>query len=246
MLLVGLGQKPLVREMKRNRLVFIITCLLSLIICTDLRAQLGVKIGISFSALLSSNADDFRQFLGYEVEWIQYGESRPISGIQFGVFYNIKLSDNFDLQPEINFIPRGYWFDQTPLYDTRYKIKINYLELPLIIKYKAPLNSINFNVYTGPFAAIKLNANGHLEYEGIQKIESLDCVKDFDYGMVMGLGSEFKVGTGQLLIDLKFNWGLHNMMSQPDEYIDLYENPGRVRNLSLTLLTGYSFGVSVL
>jgi hypothetical protein len=230
--------------MKRNKQVFIITCILFLIICTDLQAQFGVKMGISFSALLSSNAEDFRQFLGHEVEWIQYGESKPVFGIQFGVFYTIKVSDYFDLQPEINFIQRGYWFDQTPLYDTRYKIKINYLELPLIIRYKAPINFINFNVYTGPFAAIKLNAIGHLQYEGIQKIESLDCVKDFDYGMVVGLGSEFKVGTGQMLIDLKFNWGLHNIMSQPDDYIDLYDDPGRVRNLSLILLTGYRFGSS--
>jgi hypothetical protein len=233
-----------INEMKRDKQVFIITCLLSLIIFSDLQAQFGVKIGVSVSALLSSNADDFRPFLGHKVEWIQYGESRPVLGIQFGAYYDIKLSDYFDLQPEINFIQRGYWFDQTPLYDTRYKIKINYLELPLIIKYKAPVNFININVHTGPFAAIKLNATGHLEYEGIQKIESLDCVKDFDYGMVMGLGSEFKVGTGQMLIDLKFNWGLHNMMSQPDDYIDLYEDPGRVRNLSLILLTGYRFGSS--
>lgn len=232
-----------INEMKRNK-VFIITGLLSLMICTELPAQFGVNFGTSFSALLSSNADDFRPFLGHEVEWIQYGESRPVLGIQFGVFYTSKLSDYFDLQPEINFIQRGYGFDQTPLYDTRYKIKINYLELPFIIKYKVPINFVHFNVYTGPFAAIKLNANGHLESEGMQKIESLDCVKDWDYGMVMGLGSEFKLGTGQMLIDFKFNWGWHHMMSQPDDYIDLYDDPGRVRNLSLTLLTGYRFGNS--
>ncbi len=233
-----------INEMKRNKQVFIITCLLFLIICTDLQAQFGVKIGISLAALLSSNAEDYRPFLGHEVEWIQYGESKPVLGIQFGVFYTIKVSDFFDLQPEMNFIQRGYWFDQTPLYDTRYKIKINYLELPLIIRYKTPINFINLNMYTGPFAAKKLNANKHLEYEGIQKIESLDCVKDFDYGMVMGLSSEFKVGTRQMLIDLKFNWGLYNMMSQPDNYINLYDDPGRVRNLSLTLLIGYRFGSS--
>lgn len=230
--------------MKRNRQIVIITGLLFLLICSDLHAQFGVKIGTSFSALLSSNADDFRPFLGHEVEWIQYGESRPVLGIQFGAFYTIQVSHYFELQSEINFIQRGYWLDQTPLYNARYKIKINYLELPLIIRYKAPINFINFNVCTGPFTAIKLNANGHLEYNGIQKIESLDCVKEFDYGLVMGLGSEFKAGTGQMLIDLRFSWGFHNMMSQPDDYIDLYDDPGRVRNLSLILLTGYRFGSS--
>jgi|GEM_PF-1276962 len=227
--------------MKTIKLVFLITCLLLHILNADLQAQFGVKIGVSFSALLSSNAEDFRPFLGHEVEWIQYGESRPVSGIHLGVFYTVRVSDCFDLQPEINVTQRGYWFDQTPLYDTRYKVKIHYLELPVIIRYQAPIPFIDLNVYAGPFAAVKLNANGHLEHRRIQEIESLDCVKDFDYGMVMGLGSEWKVGTGQLSIDLRFNWGLHPMMSQPDEYIDLYEDPGRVRNLSLALLTGYRF-----
>ena len=225
--------------MKKYPLIVIIASLLSPGICADLQAQPGVRIGMSFSALLSSNADDFRPFLGHEVEWIQYGESRPVWGVQLGLFYSFHLSDYFDLQPQINFIQRGYWYDHTPLYDTRYKIRINYLELPLIIRYKMPIHFIPFNIHAGPFAAVKLSAKGHIDYEGIDKTEPLGGVSDFDYGMLMGFGSEFKVGTGRMLIDLQFSWGLHNMMSQPDDYIDLYADPGQVRNLSLIFLTGY-------
>jgi hypothetical protein len=227
--------------MNKNRQILLAVILLVTFGSTNLRSQMGFKLGASLSGLLSTRADDFRQFLGYEVEWIQYGESRPVFGIQFGVFYTINLSDYFDFQPEINFVQRGYWFDQTPLYDARYIVEINYLEFPFFINYKTPIKFMNFHVSAGPFAAVKLSANGHLEYEGIKKSEPLEAVKSFDYGVGMALGLEVDIGTGQMLFDLKFNWGLFNMMQQPAEFVNLYEDPGKVKNLSVTLTSGYRF-----
>jgi hypothetical protein len=227
--------------MNKNRPILLIIFLLIIFCSTNLHAQMGFKLGVSLSGLLSTKADDYRQFLGYEVEWIQYGESKPVFGIQLGVFYTINISDYFDFQPEINFVQRGYWFDQTPLYDARYLVKIDYLEFPFFINYKTPIKFMNFHVSAGPFAAIKLNATGHLEYEGIKKIEPLKAVKDFDYGVGIALGSEFVIGTGKMLFDLRFNYGLFSMMQQPSEYINLYENPGKVKNLSITLTSGYRF-----
>jgi hypothetical protein len=227
--------------MKKHARQLVIASFLSLFLPGALNAQIGVRLGVSVSALFSSRADDFRPFLGHEVEWMQYGESRPVVGVHFGVFYAIRLSEYFDLQPEINFTQRGYWFDQTPLYDARYVVKINYLELPVVIKYRVPIKAFNFNFSTGPFAAINLGAKANIEYQGKKDVKSLTSVKPFDYGIAMGLGSEVKTGLGQLEFDFRFNWGLHNMMIQPDDYIDLYEDPGRVRNLAFTLVIGHRF-----
>ncbi len=227
--------------MKKHIRELIIVSLLSLSLSHALQAQIGVKFGVSLSALLSSRADDFRPFLGHEVEWMQYGESRPVIGVHLGVFYSIRLSEFFDLQPEVNFIQRGYWFDQTPLYDANCVVKINYLELPVAVKYRVPINAFNVNLFAGPFAAIKLGANRYVEYRGKEEVKSLTSVRPFDYGIAMGLGSEINTGMGQMVFDLQFNWGLHNMMSQPSAYVDLYEDPGRVRNLALTLVIGHRF-----
>ena len=222
----------------------VIASFLSLFLPGALHAQIGVKLGVGLSALFSSRADDFRPFLGDEVEWMQYGESRPVVGVHLGVFYTIRLSECFDLQPEIDFTQRGYWFDQTPIYDARYVVKINYLELPVVIKYRVPIKAFNLNLSTGPFAAINLGANRYLRYQGKEDVKSLTCVKPFDYGIAMGLGSEVNTGMGQLVFDLQFHWGLHAMMTQPNNYIDLYEDPGRVRNLALTLVIGHRFDIA--
>lgn len=204
-------------------------------------AQIGVKAGISLSGLLSSHPDDFRPFLGHEVEWIQYGESKAIIGIQIGLFYSIKISDSFDLQPELSYVQRGYWFDQTPLYDANYVVSIDYLTLPVTIRYKLPIDAFQIRVFTGPYVGFKLSANGSIEYQGKKEVKSLASVKPFDYGLVTGLGSHVDLGRGQMMVDLQFNWGLHNMMSQPSSNVDLYEDPGMVRNLAFALLIGYRF-----
>lgn len=225
--------------MKKTVLILI----LFLFFANNIHSQIGVKVGVSLSGLLSSNSDDFRPLLGNEIDWIQYGESRPIIGIQLGVFYRIKISDYFDFQPEINFVQRGYYFDQTPLYDTRYKVEINYIELPLIIKYKVPISTFNLNFCTGSFAAIKLSANRELVYEGRQDIKPLNSVENFDFGIVAGLGSDINLGSGQVVLELRANYGLYNMMVQPENYIDLYEEPIKVKNVGLALTTGYRFNI---
>jgi hypothetical protein len=200
-----------------------------------------VKAGISVSGLLSSNPDDFRPFLGHEVEWIQYGESKSVIGFHLGLFYSIKISDYFDLQPEVSYVQRGYWFDQTPLYDAGYVVSIDYLTLPVVMRYKLPIDAFQVRVFTGPYVAVKLSANGSIEYDGKKEVKSLAGVKPFDYGLVTGLGSHVDIGAGQMIVDLQFNWGLHNMMSQPRSHVNLYEDPGMVRNLAFALLIGYRF-----
>jgi hypothetical protein len=226
-------------RMRWQRRPLRIACLLALLLVEFATAQVGVKAGMSLSGLLSSNPDDFRPFLGHEVEWIQYGESKSVIGIQVGLFSSIHMSEYFDLQPEVSYVQRGYWFDQTPSYDARYVVSIDYLALPLTVRYKLPIDAFPMHVFTGPYVAVTLSANGRIEYEGKEEVKSLASVNAFDYGLVSGLGTHLDIGAGQLIVDLQFTWGLHNMMSQPSNYVDLYEDPGTVRNLAFALVIGY-------
>lgn len=223
-------------------LTFLLLIMFMLSFSNISQAQVGIKAGVSFSGLLSSNEGDFRPFLGHEVEWIQYGESKPLIGIHIGVLYAIDVNEYFDFQPEINFVQRGYFFDHTSLYDTRFYIKTNYLEFPVSIRYKLPLSeSLRINFYTGPFVAIKLSANRYLEFDGKEDEKQLESVNAFDYGIIFGVDSGLDIGADRMLFDLRFNWGLSNIMSQPKNYIDLYKDPGTVKNLTFTFITGYRF-----
>lgn len=207
-------------------------------------SQPGLKGGISISALQSSK-EDFRPFLGYEVSWLQDGVSNPTLGLQLGAFYTFKFSDAFNLQPEIYFSQRGYQLDQTPLYNANYSLQINYFELSGLLEYYLPLSwSFHPVIMVGPFAAIKLSSNKKIRILDERISSDISSIKASDYGLVFGLGSEFNAWGGQVIFDLRINWGFSNIMLQPDDFINLSDDPGEVKTRAITLMTGYRFNLN--
>ena len=110
-------------------------------------SQFGLKGGLAMSGFqLSQNSsssagNDYRPFLGYEVEWIQEGDAaKPDLGLQLGVFYVKSISKYFAVQPELFYSQRGLHFYQIELYNSAYSLEVNYFEVPVLLKFKIPLN----------------------------------------------------------------------------------------------------------
>ena len=62
---------------------------------------------------------------------------------------------------------------------------------------------------------------------------------------MVGIASEFPVWNGEIIFDLRINWGLANVLSQPDDFINLYDDPGTVKTRAVTLMTGYRFNLGL-
>lgn len=225
---------------------------ISLLVLMPLNAawsQFGIKGGLAVSGfqlsqnVSSSTGNDYRPFLGYEVEWIQEGDaSSPDLGLQIGIFYAKDFSKYFAVQPELYYSQRGLHFYQTELYNSSYSLDVDYLEIPVLLKFKIPLNwSVKPGLLAGLYAAFKLRANRTLRIWEEQNSKRVSSVNDLDYGLVFAINSEFSAWSRQLLFEIRFNWGLASMMAQPKEFIDLYEDAGRVNVLATTLLTGIKF-----
>ncbi len=225
---------------------------ISLLVLMPLNAawsQFGIKGGLAASGFQlsqnsnSSTGNDYRPFLGYEVEWIQERDaSSPDFGLQLGIFYVKSISKYFAVQPELCYSQRGLHFYQTELYNSAYSLEVDYIEVPVLLKFKIPLNwSVKPGLLAGPYAAFKLSANRTLRIGEEQNTKSVSSVNDLDYGLVFAINSEFSAWSRQLLFEIRFNWGLASMMAQPKEFIDLYEDAGRVNVIAVTLLTGIKF-----
>ncbi|MBT8387274.1 MAG: PorT family protein [Ignavibacteria bacterium] len=214
-----------------------------LLAALQLSAQPGIKGGITISGLQSSTKD-FTPFLGYEISWLQYETSNPVFGLQIGAFYTFNLSDAFKFQPELYFIQRGYQFDQTPLYNTNYSLHINYLELPALFEYNLPLDwGFNPKIIVGPFAALKLSSDKQIRISNEEINGNVSSVNNLDYGLVFGINTEFTAWDGELIFDLRINWGFANVMTQPDEFISISDDLGTVKTRAVTLMTGYRFNL---
>ena len=210
-----------------------------------LLAQFGIKGGLAVSALQASE-EDYTPFLGYEISWVQEGTSNPVFGLQLGAFYTFNISDEFIFQPELCFVERGYQFDHTPLYNINYNLHINYLELPLLIEYYLPFEWSFYPAITaGVFSSIKLSSNKTISLPNEEINGNVSSVNGLDYGIIFGIASEFPVWNGELIFDLRLNWGLTNVLSNPDNYISLNDDSGTVKTRAVTFMTGYRFNLKL-
>jgi hypothetical protein len=225
--------------MKKSTSGFIRFCLLILFSTNTLFAGIGIKGGFCLSGLHSATGD-FRHFLGYEIDWLTMGN---LKGFQIGVFNTFDISTHFKFQPEIYYSIRGGDASETFLFERiKFKVRINYLEFPLLLKYEIPLKGRFIpELFLGPYAALKLSAKKHKEISGKKETTDLENVKTFDYGVVFGGGIEVNIGSGQLILEIRSSYGLNNIMTMPEGFIRLYDDKDFVRNFSFSVLTGYKF-----
>ena len=214
-------------------------CLFIVFFTNTLFAGIGIKGGVSISGLLSATAD-FRHFLGYEMDWLTMGN---LWSFQIGVFRTFDISGHFKFQPEIYYSNRGGDASEAFTFEKiKFKVIINYLEFPLLLKYEIPLKGrFRFNLLVGPYAALKLSAKKCSEIWGRKEVADLENVKSFDYGVIFGGGIEVSMGSGQLILELRSSYGLKNIMTMPEGFIKLYDEEDFVRNFSAVIMTGYKF-----
>lgn len=192
--------------------------------------SLGVKIGAVVSGY---EGNDYRPYLGYEIDWLQEDAGSPDIGFQIGFFYSRRFSKHWSLQPEFYFARRGLHFYKKELYATAYHLKAYYFQVPLLLKYRIFL--------AGPYAAIKLKAHRTIDIWGARDTRRLSGIRDFDYGLIFAISPEFSIGKEQFMLELRFDYGLARAMLIPKGYTRFYENPSPSRILAFTFLAGYRF-----
>lgn len=212
-------------------------------------AQLSMRGGMVVSGFKLSRGDvgssqeiDFRPFLGYEVGWIQYGTSNPDIGFQLGLSYAARLTEDISVQPELYYAQRGYRFEEIPLYNTSYRLKVHYLQIPVLLKYRFPLDwAVSPGLLLGPYVSFRLSADRTMDIWGERDTKSVPSVNFLDYGIVFAIDAEFSAWSQKLGLEIRFDLGLASALSQPEEHTALTENPGTVRVLALSVLLGYRF-----
>ena len=203
------------------------------------QAGVGVRGGIAVSGLFSSDKD-FRPYLGYEVDLLQR-VGYPQYGPQLSISWDAQLLDFLSVRPEFGFVQRGYHLNQIPLYNSSYKIRTSYLELPALLRAGLPRGRVRPGFVAGPYVAYRLAAVGRLMDRGETAVRAISTVRSLDYGMVLGVDTEVVSAGGRSLFDLRLNWGLADVMREADGFIPLHHRPGRVQVRSLTLSAGYRF-----
>jgi hypothetical protein len=208
--------------------------------------QLGFKGGIAVSGYRATHSDvrvwlgeDYRPFLGYEVDLFQDGDGVPDAGVQLGAFYTRRISGHLAVQPEVYFAQRGLIFDQIELYNASYHLQVSYLQLPVLLRYGLSERNVRPSILFGPYAGLRLSSNRTIDSWGERDTRSLSSVKALDYGLMCGIGAGFDAWSQPLILEARLEWGLAGTMSPLEQATDLHDSPGKVNLISVTFLVGW-------
>jgi hypothetical protein len=138
--------------------------------------------------------------------------SKSLIGLNAGLFMEIKLNSKFSIQPEALYSQQGIQFDQNVffegnLYNTSNKIKLSYINIPLMVKYYADKN---FYIEAGPQLGFLTKAEFEIKVDGQTGTENIkDSYKSTDIGINFGIGYDI---SNKIVVSSRYNRGLANAL----------------------------------
>jgi opacity protein-like surface antigen len=191
------------KSLKLMCMVLAVTVILSV----NLSAQGGIKGGFNLSKFYSVDPSGLDQ--------------KYLAGFQIGVFKGFNITPTIQIQPELFFIQKGskvsYTFDSV---EVTAKTKISYIEIPLLLKFNLRAGArVNPYVIAGPYVAFRTTAKEIAEAGGVKEETDIkDDVKSTDFGLIGGLGLEFKLTDMPkcILVEIRYELGLADIAKSED------------------------------
>jgi len=230
--------------MNNTKLVFM-TLLLAALSFSTLQAQIGVRGGVNLASV----------FLDSDEQGIEDIKNTSILTPTVGVYFPIKITDFFAIQPEVSFIQKGgiRTFERPDIgRSVEETTRLNYLEIPVMAKYYIG-DETRFFVEGGPFAGIALNGRkdfivtdpsleqpmessadivfGDIDIDNITDDEH---AKRVDYGANVGVGAIF----GKVMVNVRYGLGFNNLL---DNDINANNDNKVLRTRGLALTAGFEF-----
>jgi len=134
------------------------------------------------------------------------------------------------IQPELLYVQKGAKCDVDPFTGTdigeTYTVKLDYLQLPVLAAMSVPLPSlVKPRIFAGPYVAYNLKAQG--SYANASPTD-LDFIKAFDYGAVVGIGTDLDFLIAKVMLDGRYTFGLASIHEDGDD----------VKNRTISVMVG--------
>lgn len=160
-------------------------------------------------------------------------------GTNLGIGYEQKLTRNFWLSPGVNYVSKGVKFGVVGNV-TQFTQTINYLEVPLLLKYKYYFtNSINWSFVTGPSLSFATSAKNKFFSIGQPVTDELVIDKETginptDLGMNFGAELNFTVDYGYITVFTMYQLGLSSVLKD--------QSGNSIKNRVMTFGLQFKFG----
>jgi len=180
-------------------------------------------------------------------------ETKNKPGIVAGLAFEIPLSSRFSIQPELLFHQKGFKEDgsleesdpyQTYFVDFKSSFTLNYLELPVLVKYKFGIFYVNggSSISYGIGGKYSLSPDGGSTLKGKMKFGHNSTTlsnEDTDFYIENALDLGLQVGGGvkifkRIIIDARYGFGLSSPYDKND-MVSFKKDKSHNRSFQLTL-----------
>ena len=223
--------------MKKSILATTLFAFFSFVTLSAQDISLGAKIGYNWNNV---SAPAFNGTLDF----------KKMTNVNFGLVAQIGLTDNFSIQPELNYVQKGFrlqYGKDFTIYNVPIPVgasavtAIKYIDIPVLAKYKFRGQGASGYVFAGPSVGYALSGNLETHAQVIIDIKlgstpiNLDAVNynRFEVGGVVGAGFEVPIGNTKLFAEGRYTHGFN----------EVYEVPiigAKVKNQSFGVSVGFS------
>ncbi len=232
---------------------FLILCMLVLVCSPESAdAQIGLKIGTSISSFYYPGSPpspydgydiDLRPFLGYDVEFAQVTPQLPLVSPGFSIYRSFNLSQRISVQPELCYSRKGVRFSQVDYEKVDYKVKINYLEIPVSVALQVlEKNNSRIDCFLGGYGAFRISVTKQVAYNNssVEK-EKINTMRIFEGGLHTGITYKHRFLDGFVVIGLRVYLGLTDIFELPEDWTGIYLDTHKTKITGLNLSLGYEF-----
>lgn len=168
--------------------IFVLSALAFMTFSLQAQIKVGIKAGANLSSFLGSDA----KFDGISPKYK--------AGFAGGGLVNLKLGEQFSLQPEVLFSMDGAKYSDD---GESMNYNVNYINIPVLAQYN---HSSGFYAETGP--QLGLLASAKMAYDG-NSVSVKDSFKKINFSWGLGAGYQLSNGLG---IGARYNLGLSNIL----------------------------------
>lgn len=174
--------------------------------------RLGPKLGVNFA---NTNEDP------------NYNSTNR-NGLILGGVMDIRISDEFYIQPEAEYIMKGNQF--TNGIGNTVKYKLDYIQFPVYFKFRFPISGSSLHPFIlgGPSFGFNVSAESE-ESDRFTSVTSniSSDIESIDVGIDIGGGLEFPIaGNATMYISLMYGAGVSNVVKSTDFYYNNLKNYG--------------------
>lgn len=196
-----------------KRLIFFSLALFIGVMSAQAQSGFGLRAGLMFADQKVDVADGFNI------------NPKSKTGFDVNLFYDKDLGNGMRIQPELHYTQMGFKIGGIPIITP--KAELNYLRIPLLLKYDVLSNNDNMvlSPIFGPYFSFLLSDDIDLVSLFTNNLPFNDTDFGFDFGLMFNMSSG-------LYVDARYTLGLQNVADIP---------VGELKNRGFSAGIGYRF-----